>query len=379
MRKLFLSLFILLTFTLVLPAQKLKVIGVSQLIENSKYEEAKSVIEDAVKNKSTRDWPRTWYTKGILCQTAYEAGVKKKDKKLYELYKNQLYVAFTSFEKARFLDKRGKFKRILPSKYVLLANDFMTLGETCYEDGEYNKAYMAFDHALRINKNKYVGVELDTNLLYNTALSAYKSKNWDDAFDYLSELNTYKYSSNIPHLMFAIYVMKGDTVSAVNIIKSGIKEYEDNQELILVLVDLLYKQNKIEQSEKVLYDAFRDYPTNSIYPFNIGLFHQKAEEYEEAIGFYKKALTLPCDTVKLYSGIGTCYYNIGAEIDEKARTIENNFEYLEEKEKSSEAFSSALIWFEKAYEKDNTNQEVNTKLRQLYLLLGKREELLKLE
>ena len=79
-----------------------------QLIETGKYEEAKKSIEEAIGDKKTEQWHRTWYAKGLLCQTAYREGVDKNDKKKSELYPDQLYLAFDSYQKARSFDKRGK-------------------------------------------------------------------------------------------------------------------------------------------------------------------------------------------------------------------------------------------------------------------------------
>jgi tetratricopeptide (TPR) repeat protein len=103
------------------------------------------------------------------------------------------------------------------------------------------------------------------------------------------------------------------------------------------------------------------------------------EEYNEAIAAYKNALTLPSDTLKIYTAIGTCYYNIGAEIEEKARTISDNYRYLREKEKSAVAFESAVQWFEKAYEMNPHHRETITKLYDLYNVLDKTEKMRMLE
>ncbi len=51
------------------PAQKSKVMASFQLIETGKYEEAKKSIEEAIADKKTEQWPRTWYARGLLCQT----------------------------------------------------------------------------------------------------------------------------------------------------------------------------------------------------------------------------------------------------------------------------------------------------------------------
>ena len=91
-------------------AQKSRVLAVFQMIDQGKYEEAREAIELAVWNDKTSRWYRTYYAKGLLCQTAYEEGYPKKDKKKTTLYPDQLYVAYASYEKALDLDNRKKLK-----------------------------------------------------------------------------------------------------------------------------------------------------------------------------------------------------------------------------------------------------------------------------
>ena len=357
-------------------AQKSKVIGVFQLIENGKYEEAKGIIEDATSRKSTKKWPRTWYARGLLCQEAYKKGTEKKDKKLYELYPNQLYVAFSSFEQTRRLDKRGKYDKLLAPRYVLLANELIKSGQTYFNEKNYEEALRAYELALRIYKSPVLTIKADTNLLYNTALSAYKCKNWKVALQYLNELDGYRYSPNVPHLIFSIQMMQSDTVSANKTLLDGINNYKDNEQLVLLLVDLLYKKDEPKKAVKVLNDAFKKDSSNYTYLYAKGLLYQKTEDYKKAIDAYTFALSFPSDTLKIYTGIGTCYFNMGAEMDEKARTISNNTEYREVKEKSNIAFNSALIWLEKAYEMDKDNQELVTMLNRLYLALDKKDKII---
>jgi len=64
---------------LTLTAQKSKVLAVFQLIETGKYSEAKEEIEEAIADKKTGQWFRTWYARGLLCQTAYQKGIAEKD------------------------------------------------------------------------------------------------------------------------------------------------------------------------------------------------------------------------------------------------------------------------------------------------------------
>ncbi len=360
-------------------AQKSKVIAVFQLIETGKYGEAKTAIEDAITEESTEQWARTWYARGLLCQTAYEEGIKKKDKKKTELYPDQLKVAFDSYEKARALDKKGRYEELLEPNYVLLANDFQELGEKHFKSKNYEESLQAFEHALDVTNSPILSVQVDTNLIYNTALAAYESKQWDKAIQYLEELNAANFSSNIPHLLYTVHLETNDTMAAKNVLTKSIHQYEDNEDLILILVDLLFQTGDIEEAIKILDKASSDYPSKYIFPYTKGLIHQKTEQYEKAIIAYKESIRKNSEKLQTYVNIGTCYYNTGVEIQMNARAITNNKAFREEKQRASEAFKSAVVWFEKAYDKDPDNKDVIRKLYQLYKVLGITDKIKSLE
>jgi tetratricopeptide (TPR) repeat protein len=353
-----------------LQAQRSKVISLFQLIETGKYDDAKKAIEEAVEDEKTAEWPVTWYARGLLCQTAYEKGMEKKNKKHYELYPDQLYCAYDSYEKALELDSRGRIEKQLPPLYVLLANDFQKLGENHFKEKEFKEALRAFETALEINRNPMLSVVIDTNLIYNTALAAYESSAWEKAITYLSTLNENKYSPNASHLLFSVYLETEDTLSAEQLLTEDIDRYEDNEDLVMLLAELLYEKNEIEKAVGVLDTAFTKEPDNHIFPYTIGLIYQKTEQYRKAIAAYKMAVDLAPEEVKIHTNIGTCYYNTGVEIQKNARTISNNRIFLEEKKKSESEFSSAIKWLEEAYELDPDNQVVIEKLYALYKVLG---------
>lgn len=360
-------------------AQKSKVIAVFQLIETGKYGEAKDAIEDAITEESTKQWARTWYARGLLCQNAYEEGIKKNDKKKTELYPHQLKVAFDSYEKARELDKKGRYEEQLEPNYVLLANDFQKLGEKHFKNRKYEEALEAFEHALQVTNSPILSVRVDTNLVYNTALAAYESKKLDKAIEYLEDLNAVNFSSNIPHLLYTVHLEKNDTTAAKNVLTESIYQYKDNEDLILILVDLLFQTGDIEEAVKTLDEASSNYPSKHIFPYTKGLIYQKTEQYKKSIIAYNESLEKNSENLQTYINIGTCYYNTGVEIEMNARTITNNKAFLEEKQKAAEAFESAVEWFEKAYDKDPDNQNVIRKLYQLYKVLGITDKIKSLE
>ncbi len=379
MRKLLSFLFIFLGCSLLLNAQKSKVVAVFQLVETDKLGEAKKAIEEAITDERTQYWPRTWYARGYLCQTAYEKGINSKDKKKYELYPDQLYVAYESYEKALKLDKRGRYDAQLAPLYVQLANNFQVIGEKHFRNKKYEDAFKAYETSLKINQSPVLSIKPDKDLIYNTALAAYEMKNWDKASRYLGQLNKAGYSPNVPHLLYLIYMEQSDTVSAEGVLRKGIHQYKDNENLVLLLADLLFNSNQPDRAVEMLDSITLNNPKNYIFPYTKGLIYQKTEQYEKAIQAYESAISLSPDETRLYASIGLCYYNIGAGFAENARTIKNNSDFRLEKAKSAVAYKNAIVWLEKAQEKEPDDQDVILKLYQLYKILGITDKIQSLE
>jgi len=359
--------------------QRANVLATYQLVENGKFKEAKKAIEEAIQDEKTEKWARTWYTRGYLCQEAYAKGKKDKKKEYCEIYPDQLYVAFNSYQKALSLKQGERIKEQLEPKYVSLANDFIQLGSESYKQKNYKEALKAYEHALAISQSEILTMEPDTALLYNTALAAYRGKETEKTLQYLEELNTLKYSPNVPHLLYKTHLSKGDTLAAKNTLKEGIEAYKDNEELVLLLVDLLYTSQEADEAIQVLENVKTRDSANVIFPFTKGLVYQKAEQYENAIEAYKEAIRIDTSKVEAYVNIGTCYFNIGVEIEEHARSIANNRKFQMEKAKATDARKAAVRYLEQALEKDADNQKARNLLVQLYQALHITDKLISLE
>ena len=86
--------------------------------------------------------------------------------------------------------------------------------------------------------------------------------------------------------------------------------------------------------------------SNYIFPYTKGLIYQKTEQYRKAIAAYKRSAELAPEDSKIYTNIGTCYYNIGVDIQKHARSITNNRAFLEEQAKAETERSGWIIKFE---------------------------------
>jgi tetratricopeptide (TPR) repeat protein len=166
--------------------------------------------------------------------------------------------------------------------------------------------------------------------------------------------------------LFEANLADGDTISAQNVLTEGIEKYDDNHDLILLLSDLLFQLSEVEQAVDLLDSAMVKYPGEHIFPYTQGLIYQKAGQYNDAIEAYKKANEVAPDDLMIYVNIATCYYNIGVDIEESARTLTLNRLVQQEKSRSAEAFENAVIWLDKAYDQEPEDEVVIQKLFQLY-------------
>jgi tetratricopeptide (TPR) repeat protein len=369
MKKLFLLTFIFWGCSVISPFQKSKLLTVSNLIDAAKYSDAKIVVEEMIADRESASWARTWYLRGVLCQTAYQEGVKKNDRNLIELYPNQLYVALTSYQKALTLDKGGRLEKQLAPRYVVLANDFQKIGDNEFKAKRYSDALKAFEAALKISQSPIISVETDMNLIYNAALSAYESGDWEKAINHLNKLHKNKFSVNATHLLFNANLEKGDTITAIKIMNEGISGYSNNVDLVMLLTDLHYNRNNVNEALKTLDDVIAKNPTNYRFLYAKGLVYQKSTLYKEAIDIYTKAHTLEPNDHMIYINIATCYYNIGVDIDVNTRSISNSRIVMEEKAKLSAAFESSISWLDRAVERGVNDPVALTKIYDLYRAL----------
>jgi tetratricopeptide (TPR) repeat protein len=355
--------------------QKSKVLAAIQMIETEKFSEAKENIELAVGNEKTSRWHRTYYTKGLLCQSAYEAGVKKEDQKLITLYPDQLFLAYDSYEMALKLDARERLKNTIKQKYYLLSNDFRALGEELYQKKEFGESLRAFENALLIMKSDLISAKTDTNLVYNTALAAYESQNWEKVIAYLSGLHEDAYSSTSSHLLSFAYLNSGDTLRSEEVIIEGLEMYHYDESLLMYLINYLSKDNRNASAIEILDRAIETCPENFRFLWARGLVYQKMEINDKAIENFLLAAEHSSDEAELYYHLGVSYSNIGIELRESARRITKNNIYKEVREQYLDKFREAVKWLERSYKLDPHKKETASALSQLYSQLQMKEEL----
>ena len=341
------------------PLQRSKFLTVHHLTETRNYDDAKIVIEEMIENGEFAELPRTWYLRGVLAQTAY-----RDDKQ--NLYSDQLYVIYESFERHHELSGSDRAKNQIKPKYIQLANDLQRLGERQFRNGNYSQSLKAFEHALAITRMQTLAIEQDKSLVYNAGLAAFESEEWEKAEKHLGKLHKHGYSTNATHLLYKTMLAQEDKDAARRVLMEGVGKYEDNEDLIMLLVDFLADNGDENAALDVLSEAIYDDPENHNLHYTKGLIYQRTGMFNDAVLSYFDAHEKDPEHLMTYVNIATCYYNIGVEIDEEARTMTNQAEVNEMRIKSEAAYESAVTWLDKVNEKEPGEQEVLDVIYDLY-------------
>ena len=352
-----------------LPLQRSGLITAFHLIEDEEYEEAREFIEHMVEDEEAAGWPRTWHARGLLYQNAYREGKERNNTNLYEMIDRQLFVVYESYEKALSLDAGSRIRNQLAPRYVLLANDIQAMGQNQFEEGSYEEALEAFETVEQIRIGELLNLDPDTTLVYNMAMAAIKGGQHEKAIQHLHRLDEYRYGTNVSHLLSEEYLQDGDTLKASNVLEDGIAKYDDNEDLVLLLADIRYAMGLVEESLDLLDNKSEVYPSNYKFPYTRGLILQKAGNYEEAIVAYWESLELEPDKPIIYAHVATCFYNIGIEIEEQARTINRSAEVQDKRQRSTAALESASQWLNKTMELETRDPDALAIIRELSALL----------
>ena len=350
------------------------------MIGQKNYDEAKEAIELAVWNDKTSSWARTYYVRGILCQTAFEDGFEKREVKKTSLYPDQLYLAYSSYERALELDLRKRLHSSVSQKYYHLSNDFRILGQRHFLNGDYEEAFRAFEHAMLVNNSELIPEYIDTSLIYNTALAAYESQNWDKAIAYFTGLHLQGHDPATSILLYSALIESGDSSRAEEVLWEGLEIYHYENQLVAHVINLYAQSGRDEQALSIIQDAIKEDPGNYRFLWARGLVYRRMGEREKAVESMKAALELAPDESRIYYHIGLIYYNMGIDLTEQAREISNIDLYLDLKARAREHYLRAVFWLEKSYEMDPYGDKIISILYQLYnqLQMEEKEESLRL-
>lgn len=370
-------LFVLLFAVTCVFAQKGKVTSALSYKESGKLDKAVESIEETIdannpKSEGSITWPRTWEVRGEI----YQAIFQTKDENYKKLSSDPLTVAYDSYLKALQLDDKDRFSKSVKIKLTLLIGDLTNQAVAAFNEENYEKALISFEEIIGIEQTPVYKAEdpnsVDTVIIFNAGLAAYNAAKYDKAIEYYKEAAKYKYNGAKTYSLIASsYFQKEDTVSALQVLQDGLKEYSDNGALLVEIINIYLNANKVDDAMRYLDIAISQDPKNSSYYFARGTLYDKLQKTDEATASYLKAIEYKDDYFDAYYNLGALYYNKGVKQVDVANAVPSNQpeKYEEEKEKADIEFKKAIPYMEKAHEINPTDKFTMESLKTLYYRL----------
>ena len=216
---------------------------------------------------------------------------------------------------------------------------------------------------------------------YNAAFTALEVQNYDRAEPLLKRCLDGGYFSdgNVYANLAKCAIAKADTLSAKNVLASGLTAYPNNAAILTDLINLYLTTN--EDPEKIvelLDEAKKMLPDNASLYFVEGNIYTKIKSYDKAIAAYQKGKEVD-------PTYDMCYYGVANVSVEKAKDLEaerealdlrNYKRYDELTDQLNQVYAEAIPPFEECYEvsKDEQVKSVAaTYLKQLTFMLRNKD------
>jgi len=357
-------------------AQKGKVTSALGYKESGDLRKAYETIKVAIdpsneKSESSINWPRTWEVRGQILQEIYRSGVK-------DIEEEPLFKSYESFNKAIELDVEKKYSKSIIVDLTFLQTDFSNYAVAAYENKKFDVALKCFENFMSITNNPIMrsasGTQnVDTAIIYNAGLAAFKANNYEKAIEYFKKSAELDYNGAVSfHFAFQSYQLKGDTLNSINILKEGFEKYPESEPLIVELINYYISKGKSEDAIKYIDVAIAGKPDNvSLYTAK-GAALEKMGNEDAALAVYKEAIEKDSSQFTPYYNIGVIHFNRGVKAMNDANQLPTNAtqkQYDDLKNEGLKHIEDARPFLEKAYDIDNSEIAILETLRLIYYRL----------
>jgi len=350
--------------------------------------DAKTSIDKAAANEKTANLPQTLALKAaIYSSLAVEDTIATTSAPLFA-------TADEAVKKAKELDTKNEFKKLIDDANINLAQYKLTAGVKDYQNKNYESAYKNFDYYRTV-------LPEDTNAIYYTALSAANAGEKDPGKYYPLALTNYaklvttKYSGNnkVYLDMSTLYLLQKDTTNALKIAAEGITKFPSYSDLRKREIEIALQSGKQTEVLGKIQSAITNDPKNKELQYYLGLTYsqigdaanavsEKAkddatkgkqhaialENYSKAADAYKKALEIDPDYFEANMNLGYVLMRPALDIFNAANKLpaSKQKEYDAEIAKSNAQLDVAKPYLQKAAELRPNDYNALTNFRNYY-------------
>jgi len=313
-------------------------------------------------------------------------GALQKWERVNPLSEDPLRVAIDAYVKTLELDEAGKLEFKVKEGFISVKALLKRQGVNAYYSEDYEGALASFEDVLEINELDLFAGEFDTTMVqYAGIISREIAGKTDDNELYLKSIAYYKQLAAAgfggPNTFLQIkmdYMSLGDTLSALEVLKEAYAKYPDTVNIIANTADTYIQLKQIDEGVVFMEAAIANNPNipESYYWLGRLLINkEEVESVDQAIEAYNKAGELDPSIYYVWYDMGYIYYLQGADFFE--RSNEETHEATREKliELGKEKYQAAIPILEKAYEKNDENEEVKFETLDLLQRIYYKEEM----
>ncbi|GDX53166.1 hypothetical protein LBMAG27_22130 [Bacteroidota bacterium] len=356
-------------------AQKSQVVSAWNYLNNGELDKAKTAINTATNDETTKIMAKTWFYRGNIYLAIYNDSTRKKDF-------NDLTEAYNSYIKAKEYDAKGDFTIDLMNPWLEVA--YYTFNEAVipYNAKDYQKAY---DNFMRVSEiygivnSTYKQNIIDTSASFYAANAAVKLGKYEDATKIYNELiNNKHFEDPEIYTNLADIALAGkDTSAAIAQLDKGITKYPTDQNLRIKQLNLYLFSHRFNEVIDKLKAAIDKEPTRGDLYQALGSAYENTKDSSNARKAYEKAIELnPSDFVANYS-LGALIYNRAVEkikaMNDLPASDQAGYDKL--KKEGDALLQKSLPYLEKARALNGKDIETLNALKELYARLNMMDKL----
>ncbi|MGE0088729.1 MAG: tetratricopeptide repeat protein [Bacteroidales bacterium] len=346
--------------------------------QGTNLDTALKALDAAANDPTTKDWAKTYYAYALVYQAIGNTQVPEfKSLEQYPFIK-----AFDNFKKTYYMKGGSAFKTDIDFALTSMPNILANAGVEAYSAENFSDAFKYFEKSYEVTQMPVFGGSIDTILIFNTALMAFRSNDYDNAIKYYTKAAELGYGEGDTYAILAeSYKGKSDNEGYVRTLKEGFDKYPSNENLIGGIINYyILEVENTDEAFKYIDMALQKDPSNAYFHSAKGHLYDKTGQVDAAKASYNKAIELKPDLFEAYYNIGVIYYNEGVNLTEEANTIKDNKLYEEAKLVADKKFEESLPYIEKAYELHPEDRSIGGTLSNLYYrlkMIDKYDEIMK--
>lgn len=325
--------------TMAAHAQKSQIRAAENYLGERNLERAKSAIDAAALDASTKDNPRTWYVRGVVYLNLSQPGSEA-----HQYYKE----AASSFKKTVALDP-GYEKKDMDNRIYSTAIHFFNSGITLFKGQAYKESAEHFGEVISLNQigdgKRFASMKSFDTITRQASLykgySLYHDNKYEEAFPFLLQAKTDPIVTNptIYLQLCDIYEERNDQAGLAAVIQEGRKAFPLDKSLLSRELNYYIKAGRSEELITKLESAIVSDPGNAQLVYILAQTYESMANprdrdgkelpqpanhealFKKASEAFDKAMQLAPEEPAYPYGIGALYFNKGVLLTQQMNAI----------------------------------------------------------